>query len=127
MTSSTNKLAEYQKEILPMIRNLEYQKALLADFKSSDEKAVALAEAVKDAQKALKDYLDTEEYAAGLQETIKEIARDIKTAIAGAANGEKYKPAELKAYWVAKVKDEGVEKVVSKGTLFVELNGVIGT
>lgn len=121
----SDKIKAYAKEILPMIRELNKQKDYLADFKTTDEEAVKLTEAVKEVQDALKEYLDVNDHAAELQERIKDISKDIKEAVAGAAKDEKYTTAELKAYFIARVKEEGVEKVVDKGVLFTELNEVI--
>lgn len=119
------KLQEYQSEVLPMMRALDYQKELIADFKASDEKAVAMAEAVKQAQRELKDYLETEEYSVELHTKKKELENDIKQAITAAAAGEKYKPAELKTYWAAKVK-ETVDISIGRGVMFKDLEEALG-
>ena len=125
MTTNNTTLIAYSQEIAPMIRAVAYQKELLKDFKDTDAKAVALAEAIKEAQQALKDYLDENDESKAIITSIKELETDLKEAIKGAAKGTDYKPAELKGYSIARSKDDGVVKVVDKGELFSELNGML--
>jgi hypothetical protein len=116
-----NTLIEYSREIQPMIRDVLYQKELLADFKASDEKAQTLAESVAEAQAELKKYLESNDQSKDILDGIKAVENDIKVAIKGASRGTNYKPAELKQFLIARVK-ASVEKTVSKGELFSELD-----
>lgn len=115
-----NTLIEYSREIQPMIRDVLYQKELLADFKASDQKAQDLAAYVAEAQGDLKNYLESNDQSKEILDQIKAIENDVKTAVKGAARGTNYKPAELKAFLMARVKDN-VDKSIIKGGLFSEL------
>jgi predicted Zn-dependent protease len=119
MTQTT--LMAYSQEIAPLIRQAAELKLDLKEFKDSDEKAVKLAQAIKDAQDELKQYLEDNQKSADIIEAIKDIEKDIKLAVQAAAKNSSYKASELKSYFIARSKDEGVEKVVQKGSLFEDL------
>jgi uncharacterized coiled-coil DUF342 family protein len=121
----TTTFLEYSKEIAPLIRQAEYQKDLMKDFKETDEKALELAELIKEAQEALKEYLSSQEEFKALQESLKAIESDIKEAIKAAAKGTDFKPAMLKKFFVARNKEEGVVKVVEAGVTFKELDDML--
>ena len=119
MSNKKNTLVEYTKEIMPLFTQLQYQKNLLKDFKESDEKAVKLAAAIKEAQEELKAYLENNDDSKAVLDKIKEIDIDIKEAVKAAVKyAGDVKPAELKAYYIARSKEDGVVKVVKKGNVF---------
>ncbi len=117
-------LVEYSREIAPMLKDLLHQKELLKDFKESDDTAIDLADAIKTAQEQLKDYLAKEDDAVEISGKIVELENDIKQAVAGAARVCDYKPAELKKFFLARVK-ETVAKTVDIGTAFAELERLL--
>lgn len=123
MTEQTNAatLIEYSREISPRIREINKKKELLKDFKESDETALELAEAIKEAQATLKKYLAEEDRPKELQDEIKAQALELKLAIKAASRVSKHKPAELKAFFTARVKEDGVKKVIVKGDKFEAL------
>jgi len=118
-------LMEYSREIVPMIKELLKRKELYADFIASNDTAIDLTVAIKEAQGQLKDYLSKDEYAVELSNKLADGVNDVKQAIAGAAKVCDYKPAELLAYFSARVKDS-VSKVVDKGEVFSELERLLG-
>ena len=117
-------LTEYSREIVPMIKDLLYKKDLQKDFRESDDTAIDLAEAVKMAQTQLKEYLEKDDTYKELDEQVKERTREIKEALKGAARVCEFKPAELQAFFQARVK-EAVKKTVDKGQVFAELNNLL--
>lgn len=122
--SSPQALIEYSREIVPMLKDLLKQKELLKDFKESDDTALDLAAAIKDAQDELKAYIEKDEDAKLFIDRIKEIENDIKEAVKGAAKVCDFKEAELKAFFLAHVK-ETVDKTVDKGTAFAALEELL--
>lgn len=114
-------LMAYSQEIAPLIRQAAELKADLKDFKESDEQAIKLAEVIKQAQDDLKQYLEDNQKSADIIEAIKDVEKDIKLAVQAAAKNSAYKASELKSYFIARSRDDGVEKVVCKGTLFEDL------
>lgn len=118
-------LVEYSRNIAPIIRDLNHQKELLADFKASDEKYLELAAEVKALQDAMKEYLEKSDDGSEILEKIKDLSNDLKQAVKAAARGTDYKPAELKAFFQSRAKEDGVIKVVEKGSLFDELDNLL--
>jgi len=125
MTQTNTTLVEYSRNIAPIIRDLNHQKELLADFKASDEEYLELAAEVKALQDAMKSYLEKTEGSAEILEKIKDLSNDLKEAVSAAAKGTDYKPAELKAFFQSRAKEDGVIKVVTKGELFDELDNLL--
>lgn len=118
---TTNKIAAYNNEIQPMLKVLTGFKEDLKDFKETDEKALKLIQAVKDAQEELKAYLEDNPTSKDILDNIKEHTKEFGLAVKAAAQGSAYKVGELKAYYVARNK-ETVEDVIGKGDLFSDLN-----
>ena len=115
-------LIEYAKEISPYIRQIKAKKDIIADFKESDEKAQELAAAVKESQEALKAYVENDDDMKAVLEEISELEKELKQALKAASKASGYKPAELKAFFVARNKEqEAVKKVIDKGELFEAL------
>lgn len=113
-----NKLVEYNKEIQPMIRKLLEKKEALKDWAKDDPQVQEFVQEIKSVQESMKDFIEDKE--ATLVREIKDLDKDIKLAIKAAAKGTSYKPADLQAYMMARVKDN-VEKVVVKAELFQQL------
>lgn len=111
-------LISYSQEIGPMLRKQFELQDALKEWKAEDTEAQRLKNDIKDAQEALKKYVEDTE--GNLVKEIADLALDVKLALKGAAKGSNYKPAELKAFFTARAK-ESVEKVVSKGELFQQL------
>lgn len=120
----TNKLAAYAKELSPTIRKVLELKELLKEFKSSDDGALELQETIKEAQEELKDYLSKHEDSGATITEIKELEKDLKEGFAAAVKDSDYKPADFKAYLIARANDK-VEVVVAKGVTFGSLEGEI--
>lgn len=125
MTNTTATLVEYSRNIAPIIRDLNHQKELLADFKASDEKYLELAAEVKALQDAMKEYLKKSDDGAEILEKIKDLNNDLKLAVKAAARGTEYKAAKLKQFFVARSKEEGVVKVIVKGCYFDALDNLL--
>jgi hypothetical protein len=121
---SPEALIEYSREIVPMLKELIRQKDLLKDFKESDDVACELAVEVKEAKDKLDSYIENDEIAKSFIERIKEIELDIKVAVKGAARVCDFKPVELKAFFLARVK-ETVDKTVDKGIAFATLEELL--
>ena len=123
MTQTAKQVAliEYAKEISPMIRTLMKKKELQKDFKESSDGYLRLLEVVKEAQEDCKDYLAKDDDYAETEEEVKALTKELKLAVKAASENTAYKPADLLAYFVARNKEEGVVKVISKGELFDEL------
>lgn len=116
-----NKLAAYNSEIQPLLRTVNEFKDALKGFKETDEKALKLIEAIKDAQEELKLYLEDNVTSKDILENIEEHTKEFGLAVKAAARGSAYKVPELKAFFVARSKDDAVEKAVDRGELFKEL------
>lgn len=112
-------LIEYNKEIQPKIRKLLELNEALKEWKAEDEEVQRILEDIKESQAILKSYVEDKE--SSLIREINDLTTDIKLAVKAAAKGTNYKPAELKAFFTARAK-ESVEKVVSKGELFAQLD-----
>lgn len=136
---TTAALKEYSREIGPRVRDIIAKKQIIKDFKTTDAKALELAEAIKtasDSAKAeLKAYVEKEN--AELLDEIKELEKELTLAIKAAARATKgtdreYKAKELKPYFVARNKPfemgtvPPVKQVIEKGDTFDELEGKIG-
>ncbi len=119
-------LTAYSQEIAPMIRNLIKKKELLKDFKESDDKAIELAEAIKSAQADLKKYVEESEDGMEYLDDIKAIEIEIKQAVKAAGKASNYKPADLKAFFIARAKEDAVVKVIAKGDIFEDLKKLLG-
>lgn len=128
-------LVEYSREIGPLIRKIETKKQIIKDFKETDEKAIELVQAGKEANAALKAYV--EEQNKDVLDELKSLNTELKEAIKGAARSTKdtprpFKAGELKPYFVARNKpvEQGkqkpVEKVIVKGDTFEELEVIVG-
>jgi len=128
-------LIEYSREIGPRVRDILNKKQILADFKTTDTKALELAEVVKEHQAELKAYVEKEQ--AELREEIAELEKELKQALQACARSTKdtdrpYTVSELKAYFVARNKPfemgtkPPVKKVIEKGETFEELETKIG-
>lgn len=111
-------LIEYSREIGPKIRKLMELNEALKEWKSEDEYVQELLQEIKNLQENLKSHIEDKE--ANLVREINDLNTDIKLAVKAAAKNTQYKPAELKAYFVARAK-ESVAKVVDKGELFAQL------
>lgn len=111
-------LIEYSREISPKIRELLEAKEVLKEQLEIDTEVVRIQNEIKESQQQLKGLI--EDRHPNVVREIKALETDIKLALKAAAKGSDYKPAELKGYFVARAK-ESVEKVVSKGELFVQL------
>ncbi len=118
-------LLAYSQEIAPKIRELLKKKELLKDFKDSDETALELADAVKSAQAALKDYIEKSDDGKEIIDEIHAIEKEVKEAIKGAAKASTFKPAQLKAFLLARAKEDAVKKVIDKGSIFTELTLIL--
>lgn len=128
-------LVEYNREIVPRIKELDKKKQIIKDFKETDETAQNLIADVKSAQEKLKAYV--EEQNKDILDEIKSLEGELKEAIKGAARSTKdtkrpFKAGELKPYFVArskpveKGKPKPVEKVIVKGGTFTELETIVG-
>lgn len=128
-------LIEYSREIGPRVRAIETKKQILKDFKTTDQEALELAETVKAAQAALKEYVKREN--AELYAEIKALEAELKQAVQAAARSTKdtdrpFTVGELKPYFVARNKTvemgkpTPVKKVIVKGDTFEELETKIG-
>lgn len=139
MTQTNQALVEYSREIGPRVRAIEAKKQALKDFKETDQKAIELTEAIKTANESakaeLKSYIESEN--ADLIEEIKELEKELKEAIKGAARATKdtdrpFTAGELKPYFVARNKtvEQGkpkpVDVVINKGGTFTTLEQKIG-
>ncbi len=136
MSQQDAALIEYSREIGPRVREIEKKKQIIKDFKTTDEKALELAEAVAAAQAELKAHVEKEND--DIIKEIKALEAELNEAIKGAARSTKdsprpYKAGELKAYFQARNKtyEQGkvppVKKVIVKGSTFDELEKKIGT
>lgn len=112
-------LITYSQEIGPMLRKQFELQDALKEWKAVDAEAQRLQNDIKDAQEALKKYVEDTE--GNLVKEITDLALDVKLALNGAAKGTNYKPAELKAFFTARAR-ESVAKVVDKGELFAQLD-----
>lgn len=135
MTQTNQALVEYSREIGPRVREIETKKQIIKDFKETDETAIALAEAVKVAQEALKAHVEKENF--DILDEIKQLDKELKEAIKGAARATKdtdrpFTAGELKPYFVARNKtveqgkEKPVDKVINKGDTFETLEQKIG-
>ncbi len=124
MTQTTKQvtLIEYSKEIMPLIRNILKKKELQADFKDSDEGYLEHVGYVKEAQETAKSYLETNDDYKELDEEVKAFTKELKLAVKAAAENTEYKPKDLLAYFVARNKDDAVQKAIIKGGLFATLD-----
>lgn len=117
-----NKLASYARELSPTIRKVDELKELVKDFKKTDVKALALQQAIKDAQEEFKAYLENSDIGSVLIE-IKELGKDLKEGFEAAVKDSEYDAKDFGAYLKARNKEDGVVKVVEKGEVFEALNG----
>lgn len=113
-----NKLVEYNKEIQPLIRKLLEKKEELKEWAKEYTEVQDYVIEIKRLQEEMKAFIADKE--ATLVREIADLENDIKLAVRAAAKGTAYKPAELRAFMTARAKDS-VEKVVSKGELFQQL------
>lgn len=112
-------LVEYTKEIMPLVRNVEYVKDQIKDFKESNEEINNILEEKKTLTDKINAIVEADDFGKELLEKLKVAENELKQAVKGAAKSvEGVKPAELKAYYKARAKDEGVKKVVVKGEKF---------
>lgn len=119
-------LMAYSQEIAPMIRMLIKKKELLKDFKESDDKAIELTEAIKETQAEFKKYVEESEDGMMYLDEIKDIETEIKTAVKAAGKASNYKPKDLKAFFLARAKEDAVVKVIAKGDIFEDLKKLLG-
>lgn len=119
-------LVGYSQEIAPKIRDLIKKKLILKDFKESDEKAIELANIVKEAQADLKKYVEESEDGMEILDEIKSIENEIKQAVKSAGQASNYKPKDLKAFFVARAKEDAVVKVIEKGDIFKDIKQLLG-
>jgi cell division septum initiation protein DivIVA len=128
-------LVEYSREIGPLVRQIETKKQILKDFKTTDEKAIELAQNVADGQAELKKYVA--EQNKELLDEIKALEGELKQAVQAAARSTKdtdrpFTVGELKPYFKARNKPHEmgkpspVKKVIVKGDTFEELETKIG-
>lgn len=123
----TQNVATYCPEIMTLIRSIAYQKDLLKEFKETDEGAVEMVQEIKDQQEALKSYLEEQNDSKEILDKIKDLENDLKLAVKGAAQGSEYKPAVLKKFYMARSKEDAVDKTVDIGKTFEELKGIVGS
>lgn len=112
-------LIEYNQEIAPKIRELLEAKEVLKEQLALDTEVVRVQDEIKAEQQVLKDMI--EDRHPNVVREIKDLETDIKLALKAMAKGSDYKPAELKAFMMARAK-ESVAKVVDKGALFEQLD-----
>lgn len=123
--TQNNTLVAYSQEISPIIREIAKKKELLKDIAGSDEGAQELAQEAADVQEAYKSYLETIDGYSEVATELKELEKDLKEAISGAAKASDFKAAELKAFYLARNKEQAVKKTIDKGVLFEELNTIL--
>jgi thiamine pyrophosphate-dependent acetolactate synthase large subunit-like protein len=119
------KFIEYSKELAPTIRKVIDLKEALKEFKETNEQYIEHNGYVKDAQEVLKVILETNEESKAILEEIAELAKDLKEGYEAAAKGTEFKPAEIGAFLQARAKEDGVDKVVAKGTVFASLDELL--
>jgi hypothetical protein len=111
-------LLSYNQEIIPKFLALATAKEILKDRMSEDQVIQDFHQEIKDLQESIKAHLEDKE--PDLMREIKDLNTDIGLACKAAAKGTAYKAPELKAYFAARAK-QSVEKVVTKGETFAEL------
>lgn len=121
----TQKIKAYCPEIMTIIRNIHEQNELLKDFKEKDQLAQEFIKEIKEQQENLKSHLEETAESKTILDKLEALNTDLKLAVKGAAQGSQFKPAELKGYFVARAKESGVEKVVTKAETFQELESVL--
>jgi Mg2+ and Co2+ transporter CorA len=126
MSNEQIALIEYSKEISPRIRTIQAKKDVIKDFIESDDKAQELKAAVKESQEALKAYVESDDYMKEIQEEIDALTKELKQALKAASSASDFKPAELKAFFVARNKEDGVKKVVDKAEVFEAITETLG-
>lgn len=114
----TTTLIEYSREIGPKIREQLKLKEILTEGVADDQVVQDFKQQIADMNDAIKQHIEDKE--SDLVRRIKDLDTDIKLAVKAAAKGTDYKPADLKAFLVARAKEK-VEDVVGKGELFAQL------
>lgn len=121
MTNTKTTLQEYSSEIQPKLRTMLKKQEILKEWATDDAEVIRRKQEIKDLQDSLKAYI--EETESELVTEIKDLANDIKLACQAAAKASSglYKTADLKSYFTARAKEDGVTKVLEKGKLFTDL------
>lgn len=119
---SNKEFVAHTQEIMPLIRTLAKKKELVKDFLDNSDDVATLRQNIEVAKKALADFLETNDDYKALVAEHKEAATGVRLALKTAKKVFDKKPAELKAYFSARAKQSGVEKVVKKAKLFEELS-----
>jgi len=112
-------LITYSREVVPMFIALGTKKQILKEFMDEDEHVQETLAEIKALQESVKAYVEEKE--PELTREVKALNTDIGLAVKAAARGTNYKAQELKAFFAARAK-ESVEKVVTKGEIFAELD-----
>lgn len=111
-------LLSYNQEIIPKFLALATAKEILKDRMDTDDVIQKALADIKILQEEIKHRLEDTE--PELVREISDLNTDIGLACKSAAKGSPYKAAELKAFFAARAK-QSVEKVVTKGETFAEL------
>lgn len=109
------------QELKSLVSRIAKVDELLKDIKESDEGAIKLAEAVKYAQEELKIYLAAHLDYFTLTEEKNELVKELKQGAKNATKGTGFKHTVFTAFLKAQMKEEAVERVVDKGSLFSSL------
>lgn len=120
-------LIEYSREIMPRVRIIEAKKQELKEYKDSNEHVAELQQAVKQAQQDLATFLEKEDTVVAMSEELKALDKELKEALKSASRASGYKAGKLKTFFKARAKEKAVEKAVEKGELFIELTTKIDT
>ncbi len=116
-------LTGYSKEIMPMFEAISKKANILKDFRDTDEKAMELADMIKQAQDNLKKYLEEDEHYQEITAEKKELEKELKLAIKALVTKiPEYKPAVLKKFFKSRLKEDAVKEVIDTGDIFSALD-----
>jgi len=118
-----NQIKTYTQTLLPAVRRINELNEYVKYFKKTDEEAVALVQAVKNAQEALKEYLAQSAAGEWLDE-IATLSGDLKDGVKDATKDTEITPVTYKAFLTARAKEKD-EEVVVKGEQFNVLRGIL--
>jgi gas vesicle protein len=124
MTQNTNMttFVEYNKEVAPKIHSLLKKQEVLKEWCKDDTEIAKFKEQIKEIQEQMKGYIkDTE---SELVREIEDLSVDIKEAIKAMCKGSDYKPAQVKAFLLARAQQK-VEAAYDKAELFTKLEDVL--
>ena len=120
----TNKIAAYNKELQPILKQIAHKQELLKDYKDSNEAIAELLEEIKGIQEQIKTILEDDVDAKALIEDIKQLTADFKEGVKAAAKGSDYKPADLAKYLKVRAKEK-TKEVIKAGEVFEALDNLI--